>query len=179
MRLIGAVFFALGILMAVRVMFFGVRLQATGDHVRLRASRLAVAAILLAFGAMAYARSRLGGDVTAGWVSSVVVVGALAGAVAWWVVRASARAGTDDPEHDPRYRFQGFVARVVASIPGNHGTGRVALVVDGQPLEMAARWLPNQSVAPEEGAVDREVVIEHVDGDVAYVEPWAVVESRL
>ena len=179
MRLIGVVSFVLGVLMAVRVMFFGVRLQTSGDHVRLRASRLAVAAILLAIGALVYARSRAGGDVTAAWLSVVALASVLAGAAAWWIVRTSALAGTNDPEDNPRYRFQGFVARVVAPIPGDNGTGRIALVVDGQRLEIAARWLPEHSVAPNDGAVDREVVIEHVDGDVACVEPWAVVESRL
>jgi len=179
MRLFGAALFALGILLAVRVMFFGVRLETTGDQVKIRASRLAVAAILVAIGILLTVRSRLGHEVTLGWVPGVVLVGVLAGAAAWWVVRASALGGTDDPEDNPRYRFQGFVARVVAPIQGDAGAGRIVLVVEGRRLEMAARWLPDHAVAPEDGAVDREVVIEHVDGDVAYVEPWTVVEGRL
>ena len=179
MKLIGAGLFALGLLLAVRVMFFGVRLPATGQQFKLRASRLALAAILAATGALTYARSTLGHEVTVGWLAGVVVVAALAGVGAWWVVRASAQAGADDPEEDPRYRFQGYVGRVVGAIQGENGTGRIALVVDGQRLELAARWLPDQADLGSHGAVDSEVVIEHVDGDVAYVEPWAVVEGRL
>lgn len=179
MRLIGAVLFALGVLLAVRVMFFGVQLRAAGDQFKLRASRLAIAAILVATGTLVYVRSTLGHEVTLGWLPGVVVVGALAGAAAWWVVRASVFDGSDDREDDPRYRFQGYVARVIAAMQGDGVAGRIALLVDGQRLEMVARWLPDHTVAPVDGAVDSEVVIEHVDGDVAYVEPWAVVEGRL
>ena len=179
MKLLGAVLFAIGVLLAVRVMFFGVRLQAAGDQFKLRASRLAIAAIFAAIGTLVYARSVLGHEVTLGWLPGVVIVGLLAGAAAWWVVRASASAGSNDPEDDPRYRFQGSIARVVVSMQGDRGAGRIALLVDGQRLEMVAKWLPDQTVGPVEGAVDSEVVIEHVDGDVAYVEPWAVVEGRL
>ena len=178
MKLLGAVLFAIGVLLAVRVMFFGVRLRAAGDQFKPRASRLAIAAIFAAVGTLVYARSILGHAVTLGWLPGVVVVGLLAGAAAWWVVRASVSAGANDPENDPRYRFQGSIARVVASLQDN-GAGRIALLVDGQRLEMVAKWLPDHTVAPVEGAVDSEVVIEHVDGDVAYVEPWAVVEGRL
>jgi len=179
MKLLGAVLFAIGVLLAVRVMFFGVRLRVAGDQFKPRASRLAIAAIFAAIGTLVYARSILGHEVTLGWLPGVVVVGLLAGAAAWWVVRASASAGSSDPENDPRYRFQGSIARVVASLQGDVGAGRIALLVDGRRLEMVAEWLPDHTVAPGEGAVDSEVVIEHVDGDVAYVEPWAVVEGRL
>jgi hypothetical protein len=179
MKLIGAVLFTVGVLLAVRVMFFGVRLQAAHDQFKLRGSRLAIAAIFAAIGALVYARSSLGHMVTLGWLPSVVVVGAVAGTAAWWVVRASALAGSVDPEDDPRYRFQGCVARVVDSMQGSGSTGRIAFLLDGQRLEMVARWLPEHLVASVDGAVDSEVVIGHVDGDVAYVEPWAVVEARL
>ena len=179
MKIIGAALFALGILLAVRVMFFGVRLPATGQQFKLRASRLALAAILAAAGAFAYARSSLGHEVTVGWIPGVVLVAALAGAGAWLVVRASAQMDAADPDEDPKYRFQGFVGRVVSSIQGEQGTGRIEFVVDGQRHELSARWLPDQADVASHGAVDSEIVIEHVDGDVAYVEPWAVVEGRL
>lgn len=179
MKTIGAVLFAVGVLLAVRVMFFGVRLPTADDQPKLRGSRLAIAAIFAAIGALVYTRSSLGHTLTLGWLPSVVVVGAVAGAAAWWVVRASALAGSVDPEDNPRYRFQGYIARVIDSMQGSGGAGRIALLFDGQRLEMVARWLPEHSVASVDGAVDSEVVIGHVDGDVAYVEPWAVVEARL
>jgi hypothetical protein len=179
MKFLGAGLFALGILLAVRVMFFGVRLPATGQQFKLRASRLAIAAMLVAAGAFAYARGRLGNEVTVGWLALVVMVAALAGGGAWWVVRASAQTDTVDPDDDPKFRYQGFVGRVVSSIHGQNGTGRIAFEVDGQRVELSARWLPDQLDVGGHGAVDSEVVIEHIDGDVAYVEPWAVVEGRL
>ena len=71
------------------------------------------------------------------------------------------------------------MARVVRAIQEGAGDGRVALTVDGQRLEFGARWLPGSALPAAAGDLDREVVIEHVDGDIAYVEPWALVENRL
>ena len=87
-----------------------------------------------------------------------------------------------DPEDDPRYRFQGHVARVTSPIEGSAGAGRIVFEFDGRRYDLAARWSPEADLAGgrlASAAVDSEVVIEYIDGDVAYVEPWAVVEQRL
>lgn len=178
MRFVAALVFAFGVLLAVRVMFFGVR-RSRGSQIVERAGPLSLGAMLAATGALMYARVALGAAVTIVSVGWVLAAGALAGLGAWWLVRVSADASTNDPDDDPKYRFQGYVARVVRAIPSGAGGGQIAFVVDGQHLEFAALWLPGSAPATGAGAVHSEVVIEHVEGDIAYVEPWALVESRL
>lgn len=177
MRLIAALLFAAGVLLAVRVMFFGVR-RARGSQIVLRAGPMSLGAVLVATGALLYAHVALGVPVTLVGVGWVLAVAALAGLGAWWAARASAEAASNDPDDDPRYQFQGYVARVVRAVQDGAG-GRIAFVVDGQRREFTALWLPGTAASTSAGAVDSEVVIEHVDGDIAYVEPWALVESRL
>ena len=157
-------------------MFFGVQ-RGTGDELRSRRWPLSLATFLVAGGALLYARS----TVTTGWLATVVALALVSGAAAWWLVQRSAAAPSTDPEDDPRYRLQGHVARVIEPIESaNDGTsrGRIAFEFDGQRHELRARWTPGDW-DEEFGRADREVVIERVDGDVAYVEPWAVVEQRL
>lgn len=178
MKYTAAIVFATGILLAVRVMFFGVR-RSRGAELVHRAGPLSLAAVLAASGAVLYAYAAMGLAVTTAGIVWVLIVGALAGFGGWWVVRASAAAAASaaDPDDDPRYRYQGYVARVTSAIRDDAGAGRIALVVDGQRIELDAKWLPGTMKAA--GSVDSEVVIERVDGDMAYVEPWELVEGRL
>ena len=106
MRFVAASVFAAGVLLAVRVMFFGVR-RTRGSELRHRAGPFSVAAALVTTGALLYAHVALGVVVTIVVLMWVVPVGALAGLGAWWVVRASAAAAatTNDVDDDPKYRF--------------------------------------------------------------------------
>lgn len=181
MRAAAIIAFLSGLVLGVRVMFFGVR-RVDGDLLHHRRWPLALASFLLAAGIALYARVATG-EVTPAWMTAVVAVGVAAGGAAWWVVRRSAAIPSTDPEDDPRYRFQGHVARVVRSIEasgsGDRAShGRIAFSFDGKQYEFAARWVDAASFQ-RQGIVDSEVVIERVEGDVAYVEPWAVVEGRL
>jgi hypothetical protein len=89
------------------------------------------------------------------------------------VVRWSASTVGSDPENDPRFRFQGHVARVVEAI-GPEQSGRIVFqTVSGQ-MDLRATALDGAQVA-----IGAEVVIERIDDDVATVEPWARVEERL
>ena len=144
---------------------------------------LAIAALLSVSGAMLYARA---GRVTAGWLTAVVLSGAVAALGAWKLVERSAAVPSTDPEDDPKYRFQGHVARVTAPIVATSGTGaelgRIVFEFDGKRHDLAARWSPEADLGEGRlatAAVDTEVVIEFIDGDVAFVEPWAVVEQRI
>lgn len=92
--------------------------------------------------------------------------------IAWVVVKVFA-APSADPEDDPRYRFQGHVARVSEAI-GPARLGRVVFEADGRRFELQAHSVDNTSLP-----VDTEVVIEEIDGEVATVERWTVVEQRL
>lgn len=187
MRAIGVAAFLVGLLLAVRVMFFGVRKQLDEERLLHRRWPLALAAFLAVAGAVLYLMSGSASGVTGGLAAAVVGSGALAAALAWWVVQRSAAIPSTDPEDDPRFRFQGHVARVTEPIgnPGETTDGRVAFDFDGKRYEFRARWSQSDewkpadnegSVSGQEGA---EVVIEIVDGDLAFVEPWKVVEERL
>lgn len=177
--------FLAGLLLAVRVMFFGVQRQVDEERLDHRRWPLALAAFLTVSGALLYARASrdVAGSVTPGWWAAVVLMGMAAGCGAWWLVQRSAGIPSTDPEDDPRYRFQGHVARVTETIEGNGGTarGRISFDFDGKRYDFRARW-SESGVASEHrslGTSGSEVVIEIVDGDLAYVEPWSVVEQRL
>lgn len=182
MRTIALVLFGAGVLLAVRVMFFGVRRSIDDTQFRTRQWPLALAAVLMSAGALLYLELWRTGELSLGSAFAVGAISALSGAGARWTVRRSADAAAafPDPDEDPRYRFQGNVARIVSPLgePGGTG-GRISFVIDERTLELAARWLPGTTVVSGDGRVDAEVVVEHVDGDVAYVEPWTLVESRL
>ena len=185
MRILAVLLFGAGVLLSVRVMFFGVRRSVGTDAVRTRAWPLSFATALAAAGLGLYAQALRGAALTPGSAGVVAVLSVLAGMAAWWTVRqtAVAAAASPDPDEDPKYRFQGHVARVVSPLaaPPSAGRpdGRVAFIIDDRRLELAARWLPGTTVNSQDGLMDSEVVIEHVDGDVAFVEPWALVEGRL
>jgi hypothetical protein len=183
MRAAAVVVFLTGLLLGVRVMFFGVQRRVAEDHTHHRRWPLALAAFLVVAGALLYIRLTSATEVTAPWIAAVLLSGAIAGAGAWWLVKRSAAIPSSDPEDDPRYRFQGHVARVITSIEPNDvgGIGRIAFNFDGKRYEFGARWSPESEVGERRdlGGVDSEVVIERVEGDVAYVEPWTVVEGRL
>jgi len=69
--------------------------------------------------------------------------------------------------------LQGHVARVVTSIAAGH-EGRISFDYGSERRTLRARSLDD--VAVDEGT---EVVIERIEGDLAYVEPWLQVEQRL
>jgi membrane protein implicated in regulation of membrane protease activity len=173
-RAIAVALFIAGLLFWIRVMFFGVRRDVGMEHTSHRAWPLGLAVALVTAGILLYARP----SVTPVWVGSVSLLGLLAGGAAWWATSRSAALPSDDPEDDPRYRFQGHVARVTQAF--TNGVGRIAFSYEGKRIELGATWSP-ESGADMTGAgrLEDEVVIERVDGDIAYVEPWATVEQRL
>jgi hypothetical protein len=69
--------------------------------------------------------------------------------------------------------------------PGDGTDGRVSFEFDGRRYDFRARWSSSDEWKPGEdegtrsGRTGSEVVIEIVDGDLAFVEPWRVVEERL
>ena len=109
---------------------------------------------------------------TARWIVVLLAGGIAAVLVAALVVKVFS-APSNDPEDDPRYRFQGHVARVTQAI-GIDRLGQIAFEIDGRRFELFARSMDNAPVP-----VDSEVVIEQVDDEVATVESWMAVEQRL
>ena len=181
LKVIAVASFLGGMLLWVRVMFFGVRRQVTETQLDHRKWPLALAAFLMVAGVMFYVRADA--PVTSRWVLATIAAALAAGAGAWALVVKSAAIPSTDPEDDPRYRFQGHVARVVQPIAGAADTsGQITFQFDGKRYDFRARWAPEADLGGGQlatAAVDSEVVIEYVDGDMAFVEPWVVVEKRL
>jgi membrane protein implicated in regulation of membrane protease activity len=165
--------FIVGVLLGVRVMLFGIERRARAGS---RASRNAraveplIAGFAIGFGLAGYLTSRL--ESRAGSLIAAVVVGLLAMTAFRWLVVKSSRAAALDVE-DERFVLQGHVARVVSSI-GAGSEGRISFETGEGRRVLRARSLDDGAVS--EGT---EVVIERVEGDLAFVEPWVQVEQRL
>jgi membrane protein implicated in regulation of membrane protease activity len=168
--------FIAGLLLAVRVMMYGVERPREDDPAGERSFRLSPAvlvALATVFGATGYILTRLGSGTV---VTRIAIAAALAVGAAiltayfvkkWWTVT---------PEHDvddERYVLQGHVARVTKSIHADVD-GEIAYVIGNQRHTLRARSFDDGVLA--EGA---EVVIERIEDGIAYVESWVEVEKRL
>jgi membrane protein implicated in regulation of membrane protease activity len=165
--------FIAGVLLGVRVMLFGIE-RHTGRGVisgrRVRAAEPLMAGFAIGFGLAGYLTSRF---VSAtGAVIAALCLGVVAMAVFRWLVVKSASAAEQDVE-DERFVLQGHVARVISSIAAG-GEGRISLETAEDRRVLRARSLDDAAVG--EGT---EVVIERIEGDLAFVEPWVQVEQRL
>jgi len=182
LTLLTAVFVAsliLGLALAVRAMLYGVERQRPPlgapppQRPSVRFSTPVVSAFAGTFGAAGYLLTRPGRMGAVAGTVVALVAGTLAGALAVRVVR---RAAAFVPEHDPddpRYVLQGHVATVTSPI-GPAREGEIAYVLEGTRHTVRARGLDG-SVADR----GTEVVIERIEDNVAYVEPWIEVEKRL
>jgi membrane protein implicated in regulation of membrane protease activity len=132
-----------------------------------------IAAFATAFGAVGYPMSRFSG-LRPGWqllIASIAGGAAVAAAVlliARWAVPSARR---DVP--DERYLLQGMFAQVTDPIERERA-GRIALEMDGTLHAVQAVSLTGDSI--DRGT---EVVIERIEGETAFVEPWSTVERRL
>lgn len=168
-----------GLLLAVRAMLLGVERQRfplgtpSSSIPNVRVSTPVVAAFTITFGATGYLLTRPGRLGAASGTIVALIVGTLAATLA---VRLVKRAAAFVPEHDPedpRYVLQGHVATVTTPI-GTGGDGEITYLVEGMRRTVRARGLDGTTA--ERGV---EVVIERIEDDVAYVEPWVEVEKRL
>ena len=176
MSIVYLVSFIGGLLLAVRVMMYGVERPREENPAGERSFRLSpplVVAILTVFGLAGYILTRLsvGTVVTRLLISAVLAAAAafLAGYLVkkWWTVT---------PEHDvddERYVLQGHVARVTKSIRANVD-GEIGYDIGRQRHAMRARSFDDAELS--EGT---EVVIERIEDGIAYVEAWVEVEKRL
>ena len=168
--------FIAGLLLAVRVMFFGAerRRLRPSDAMPLRRSEPAVIAFLLMFGVAGYLLTRHA-SLSAGAGAGVALLLGLAWAAL--VTRIAVATARMQPEHDPedpRYVLQGHLAFVSAAIPSG-GEGAITFSDAGGTRTVRARAIDDSAIAEGE-----EVCIERLDDDeVAFVELWAIVEQRL
>ena len=164
-----------GLLLAVRLMFFGAERRRAHpvDGMPLRRSEPALVGFLVMFGIAGYLLTRHGA--LAPWPG--LGAAALLGIVwALAVARIAIMMARVTPEHDPddpRFALQGHVAVVTAGIPEG---GEGALVYGEGDHARTLRARGNEGQEIPSGA---EVCIERVEHDVAYVELWSLVEARL
>jgi hypothetical protein len=167
--------FIAGLLLAVRIMFFGAerRRAHAADAMPLRRSEPAVSAFLVMFGVAGYLLTRADRLSPLGGTGAALVLGALWAAVVTRLAVAAARVQPEHDPDDPRYVLQGHVAMVTTTIPPD-GEGSIAYGAGGGRRSLRARSIDRQAIG--EGS---EVCIERVDDGVAVVELWALVEARL
>jgi membrane protein implicated in regulation of membrane protease activity len=169
--------FIAGLLLAVRIMFFGAErrkraLKRVGAT-PLRRSEPAAVAFLVMFGIAGYLLTRHGALSGIAGTAAAAVLG-----VAWsaLVARVAIVMARVTPEHDPddvRYQLQGRVAVVTAAIPGE-GEGTIAYAEAAGRQSCRARAIDGGAIA-----ADLEVCIERVEDGIAFVERWDLVEARL
>jgi membrane protein implicated in regulation of membrane protease activity len=167
--------FISGLLVGVGVMLFGIEKRArVAKDVETAALRVSVplaAAFAVGFGALGYLASRVTAPVMAFLIA--LAAGGLAALLMRWIVAKSAAMVPEHDTDDERYVLQGLIADVVAPIaPGV--AGQISFEFGG-----ARRSLPAVSLDDVAVAAGTEVVIERIEGDLAYVEPWVHVERRL
>ena len=167
--------FILGLLVAVAIMLFGIERRSTSampsTGSAIRTSLPLVAAFAVGFGVGGYSLSHV--ISAASTFLAAVAIGLAVALLTAWLVAKSAAMPVEHDVDDERYILQGHVARVVSSI--NAGSeGRITFEVGSERRTLRARSLDDASV--DEGT---EVIIERIEGDLAYVEPWLQVEQRL
>lgn len=164
--------FIAGLLMAVGIMLFGIERRPKGNAGPAARQWLPlVAAFAVGFGVAGYSLSKAlpgFGALVAGLLVGLVVV-----ALTAWLIAKSASMPVEHDVDDERYVLQGHVARVVASIQAGR-EGQISFDYGEERRTLRARSLDDASVD-----VGTEVVIERIEGDLAYVEPWLQVEQRL
>lgn len=166
--------FLAGILLGVRLLFFGAeRRRVRSGAMPLRRSEPALVAFLSMFGLAGYLFVRYSELSTARIVVSATV---LAAAWAFLITRiaiATARIVPEVNPDDPRFALQGHVAVVSRDIPAD-AEGEIRVQHGSVTQTLRARNIGDGGIATGD-----EVCIERVDDGVAFVERWSLVEERL
>ena len=165
-----------GLLLAVRVMIYGVERPQEENPDGERSFRLSPATAAtwtVAFGATGYLLTRLSTlGAAASFVVAVVVGTIVALATAHLVKRWWTTTPASDVD-DERYILQGHIARVTKAIQPDV-EGEVAYEIGNRRHVLKARSFDDSALP-----AGTDVVIERIEGDVAYVEAWMEVEKRL
>lgn len=168
--------FIVGILLAVRVMIRGVERapnESPDGERSFRVSPAMVPVFAVVFGLVGYLLSHFSG---AGSPTAFLIALALGCAGALATGRLVSKWWTTTPESDvddERYVLQGHIARVTKAIRADVD-GEVTYEIEDRQHVLKARSFDAAALS-----VGTEVVIERIEGDVAYVEAWMEVEKRL
>lgn len=164
-----------GLLLGVAIMLFGIERAPSrpvdGTASAIRHALPLASAFAIAFGIAGYSLLKVLSPDRA--TVGALVAGLSVALLARWAVAKSAAMPVEHDIDDERYVLQGHVARVVSSI-GAGREGQISFEVGAERRTLRARSLDDASVG-----VGTEVVIERIEGDLAYVEPWVQVEQRL
>jgi membrane protein implicated in regulation of membrane protease activity len=165
-----------GLLLGVRIMIFGVERSQDENPTGERSFRLSPAtasAFCVVFGAAGYLLTRASavGPVTA--LSITVGLGAIAAIATARLVNRWWQTTPASDVDDERYVLQGHVARVTKAIQADV-EGEVEYEIGTRRYVLRARSFDAAFLSP-----GTDVVIERIEGDVAYVEAWLEVEKRL
>lgn len=164
-----------GLLLAVRLMFFGAerRRRRPPGTMPLRRSEPAIVAFLLMFGIAGYLAARNGALTLATGLALAITLGTVFTAVVTRLAIVTARIQPEHDPDDPRFVLQGRVGLVTVAIPAD-GEGMIRYEDASAFVTVPAHDISNGAIAAGE-----EVCIERVENGVAHVERWALVEQRL
>ena len=167
--------FSAGLLLGVRLMFFGAerRRRPTVDTLPLRRWEPAAVAFLFMFGVVGYLLTQRSGYSVMSGVVVASVAGVVFAAVVTWLAVQTARLQPEHEPDDPRFVLQGRVAVVTVPIPEG-GEGVIRYEENGSAPTVVARNIDGSAIGAGE-----EVCIERVEDGVAHVELWRLVEQRL
>jgi membrane protein implicated in regulation of membrane protease activity len=162
-----------GLLLTVRLMFFGAERRRRSDVMPLRRSEPAIVAFLLMFGIAGYLVIRNGTSAPVGGLIVAIVAGIVFAVLITRLAIVTARIQPEHDPDDPRFLLQGRVGLVTVAIPAN-GEGMIRYEDASAPVTVRALDIARGAIAAGE-----EVCIERVEDGVAHVERWALVEERL
>jgi hypothetical protein len=167
--------FIAGLLLAVRVMFFGAerRRLRPADGMPLRRSEPAMIGFLVMFGVAGYLLTRHGTVSVGAGVGIAILLGVASAAAVTRLAIITARLQPEHDPDDPRYVLQGHLASVSIAIPAG-GEGTITFTEPEGLKVVPARTIDGSAIAEGE-----EVCIERLEDGVALVELWAIVERRL
>jgi membrane protein implicated in regulation of membrane protease activity len=166
--------FLSGILLGVRLLFFGAeRRRLRSGALPLRRSEPAVLAFLVMFGLVGYLCLRSNRVTPLFAFAFAAALGIVWAYVVTRLAIATARITPEVNPDDPRFALQGRVAVATVAIE-SEVEGQIRYDAVDAPL-----YLPARNIIDGVIPVGDEVCIERVEGGVAYVEHWPLVEKRL
>ena len=175
MRYVFLASFIGGVLLAVRLMFYGAErpLRPTTDTLPLRRWEPATVSFLIVFGVTGYLLTHGDRLSTSRGVVTATVIGAICAVLFTRLAIAAARFQPEHDPEDPRFLLQGRVGVVTTPIPAG-GEGIIAYEDVAAFSSMRAREIDGGAIA-----AGVEICIDHLLDGIAYVELWARVEERL
>jgi hypothetical protein len=164
-----------GLLLAVRLMFFGAerRKLRAADSLPLRRSEPAIVGFLVMLGVAGYLLTHHTTLAPAAGALVAVVVALAWAVLVTWLAIATARIRPEHNPEDPRYLLQGRIGIVIVAIPTG-GEGSIRFEDHDQQLTVPARDIANGAIG-----LGEEICIDRIEDGLAHVEPWKLVEQRL